>query len=286
VSPFAIASVLAVLAQAAAVPSYRVGPGDLLEVTVDGRPELSRTAVVQTGGAVWMPEVGDVAVAELTLPEVRRKLTSLLDVGGRPHPEVGVRLLESRSRFVSVRGEVNSPGRHPLRGRRRLIDVLVAAGGFTPEASGEVAITRREGTVDGEGRTLRVRLDRTPLTPRDRIDLEVVLEDGDVVTAEARAYATVEGEVARPGRYPLTGNPTVSGIVSSAGGLRRGASTGVTVRRVEAATGQIRTLEVDLKAIEKGRDPDVVLQPDDLVTVGARQLSGGPRSDVHSPGQA
>ena len=52
------------------------------------------------------------------------------------NPQVEVKVKEYQSQFVSVVGEVNSPGRKPLRGRTRLIDVLVEAGGFTPTRLG------------------------------------------------------------------------------------------------------------------------------------------------------
>jgi polysaccharide export outer membrane protein len=64
-----------------------------------------------------------------------------------------VRVKEYQSQFVSVVGEVNSPGRKPLRGQTRLIDVLIEAGGFTPRASGDIVITRLQGSFEGGARS-------------------------------------------------------------------------------------------------------------------------------------
>ena len=93
--------------------AYRVGPGDVLEVTVAGRPELSRLPTVQTTGVIWLPQLSEVRVEGLTPVEIGRKLTELLARRDDPGPMVTVAVREYRSQFVWVRGEVNRPGREP-----------------------------------------------------------------------------------------------------------------------------------------------------------------------------
>jgi polysaccharide export outer membrane protein len=83
---------------------------------------------------------------------------------------------------------------------------------------------------------------------------------------------TVEGEVARPGRYPIEGDLTVSGAVSQAGGLTRFGSSRLKVRRTDPETGKSSFLEVDLKDVRKGKEPDPPLLPNDVVTVSRRRL--------------
>jgi polysaccharide export outer membrane protein len=249
---------------------YRVGIGDVLEVIVFGNDDLSRTTTVQTSGALTLPLLGEVSVAELTVAEVKRKLTALLARDYLVDPQVEVKVREYQSRFVTVLGEVNAPGRKPLRGRTRLIDVLVDAGGFTARASGELVVTRAEGAfADGE-RSLRLRLSSAAPTGEDRVALEMPLRHGDIVTAAPKFYVTVDGEVQRPGRYLLEADLTVTGAVSSAGGLTRFGSQDVKVRRVDPETGQPRIIEADLKAIRSGKKPDLVLLPNDTITVSRR----------------
>jgi polysaccharide export outer membrane protein len=177
----------------AVAPEYRVGPGDVLEVTVFGNDDLSRTATIQTSGVIALPLLGEVEVGGLTLAEVQRKLTTLLARDYLVNPQVEVKVKEYQSQFVSVVGEVNNPGRKPLRGRTRLIDVLVEAGGFTPRASGEIQIARREGSFEGGARILRMRLSGSAPSPQDQVNLEVPLKNGDLITASAKYYVTVEG---------------------------------------------------------------------------------------------
>jgi polysaccharide export outer membrane protein len=251
---------------------YRIGPGDVLDIAVFDNNDLSRTPTVQTSGAIALPLLGEVPVVGLTVAEVKQKLTTLLARDYLVNPQVEVKVKEFQSQFVSVVGEVNSPGRKPLRGRTRLIDVLIEAGGFTPRASGEIAITRLEGSFEGGAKTLRLRLSGGALTPQDQVNLEVALQNGDLISASAKYYVTVEGEVSHPNRYPIEGELTVSGAISLAGGLSRFGGNGVKVRRIDPETGKTTILEVDLKAVRNGKAEDPPLAANDVITVPRRKF--------------
>ena len=253
-----------------AAADYRVGPGDVLDVIVFGNDDLSRSTSVQTNGAISLALLGDVKVAGMTLGEIKTKLTSLLARDYLVNPQVDVKVKEYQSQFVTVIGEVNSPGKKPLRGRTRLIDVLVESGGFTPRASGEIVISRSEGTFAGGLKTLKMRLGSNSLTPQDQVNLEIALQSGDIITASPKYYVTVEGEVMRPNRYVLEGDLTVSGAISSAGGLTRFGSQDVKVRRVDPQTGQTTIFEVDLKEVRRGKAVDPPLLANDVVSVSRR----------------
>ena len=252
-----------------AADEYRVGPGDVLDVVVFGNDDLSRAAPVQTDGTVNLPLLGEVPVAGLTVAEAQRKLTSLLARDYLVKPQVEVRVREYQSQAVTVLGEVNSPGRKVLKGRTRLIDVLVESGGFTPRASGEVSLSRSDGTFAGGAATLTLRLGGA-LDPVQRVNLEVLLRNGDIVTASPKAYVTVEGEVNRPGRYTIDEDLTVTGAVTLAGGFTRFGSNDLRVRRIDPKSGKVQILEVDLKAVRKGKVPDLKLLANDVVTVSRR----------------
>jgi polysaccharide export outer membrane protein len=249
---------------------YRVGVGDVLEVTVFGNDDLTRASTVQTNGAMALPLLGEVAVAQLTVAEVKRKLTQLYGRDYLVNPQVDVKVRDYQSRFVTVLGEVNSPGRKALRGRTRLIDVLVEAGGFSPRASGDVVLNRSDGTLPGGENVLRVRLTSAAPGERERAALELPLRHGDVITASPKFYVTVEGEVQRPGRYALDADLTVTGAVSTAGGLTRFGSHDVRVRRLDPDTGQSKIIPVDLKAVRSGKQPDLALLPNDVITISRR----------------
>jgi polysaccharide export outer membrane protein len=185
---------------------------------------------------------------------------------------VTVRLAPDESPFVQVMGAVHRPGRHRLEGRRRLFDVLLAAGGFTTQASGAVHIQRAQGTFADGTSERRFRLPAGSPTPDALGELAATLNAGDVVTAALEKYVTVKGQVVRPGRYPLQGETTVRSAVSAAGGLTRSGSHRARVDRRDPTTGRVESLHADLEAIEQGREQDLPLFPEDHVEVEPRRL--------------
>ena len=253
------------------VGDYEVGPGDVLEVAVYGNDDVSRIPTVQTNGSISMPLIGEIQVAGLTVAEVQRKITNLLEKDYLVKPQVEVKVREYNSQYVSVVGEVNSPGRKPLRGRTRLIDLLSEAGGFKPTASAEVMVTRTDGTFGDGQKSITVRLSRSASpSGQDLVNLEMPLKNGDIITAFPKAYVTVDGEVSRPGRYAIEADLTVTGAVSLAGGLTRFGSNGVKVRRTDPQTGKVTLLQVNLKDVRNGEKPDVPLLPNDVISVARR----------------
>ena len=250
---------------------YEVGPGDVIEVSVYGNDDLSRIPTVSTSGAISLPLIGEVQVAGLTIAEVQRKITNLLEKDYLVKPQVEVKVREYQSQYVSIVGEVNSPGRKPIRGRMRLIDALIEAGSFKATSSGQVMITRTEGQFAGGEKSITVRISSSSSpTAQDLVNLELPLKNGDIITALAKAFVTVDGEVSRPGRYAIESDLTVTGAISLAGGLTRFGSSDVKVRRTDPETGKVTILEVDLKSVRNGKKPDVPLLPNDVISVSRR----------------
>ena len=161
------------------------------------------------------------------------------------------------------------PGRKPIRGRMRLVDALLEAGGFKQSSSGEVLITRTDGAFDDGKKSIAVRISGSA-TLQDQINLELPLKNGDIITALPKSYVTVDGEVNRPGRYPIEADLTVTGAVSLAGGLTRFGSSDVKVRRTDPQSGKVSIIEVDIKDVRNGKKPDVPLLPNDVVSIPRR----------------
>ena len=248
---------------------YEVGAGDVLEINVFGNDDLSRIPTVQTNGAVSLPLLGEVQVSGLTVAEVKRKVTNLLAKDYLINPQVEVKVKEYQSQYISVVGEVNNPGRKPIRGRMRLLDALIESGGFKQSSSGEVLITRTDGSFDDGKKSITVRISQSA-TIQDQINLELPLKNGDIIGALPKSYVTVDGEVNKPGRYAIEADLTVIGAISLAGGPTRFGSGSAKVRRNDPATGKIVVIEVDTKAVRNGKKPDVTLLPNDIVSISRR----------------
>jgi polysaccharide export outer membrane protein len=128
------------------LPGYRIGPEDVLQVSVWGNDAVSRTAPVRPDGRISLPLLNDVQAAGLTPMELRDELSRRL-AEYIPHPEVAVSVTEVKSFKVSVIGAVVKPGRYELRSRATVIDVLAMAEGFTEFAArSRVVVMRSDGS--------------------------------------------------------------------------------------------------------------------------------------------
>jgi polysaccharide export outer membrane protein len=121
---------------------YEVGRGDVLKVIVVGQAEMSTDYTVDPEGMVNFPILGKVKAAELTLPELERKLTTLLADGYLKRPQVTVSIAEYGSQKVFVTGEVQKPGQYALKLDRSLLALLGDIGPLTPNAGHEVVVVR------------------------------------------------------------------------------------------------------------------------------------------------
>jgi polysaccharide biosynthesis/export protein len=118
----------------AAPETYRIGPEDVLQISVWKNEAMSRAVPVRPDGKISLPLLNDVQAAGLTALELREVLTKKL-AEYMPSPEVSVIVTDVRSFKVSVIGEVARPGRYELKSWATVLDVLALAGGFTQFAS-------------------------------------------------------------------------------------------------------------------------------------------------------
>jgi len=128
--------------------SYRIGPEDMLRISVWKNEAMSSPAVlVRPDGMISLPLLNDVKANGLTALELRDVLTEKLKEFV-PNPEVSVIVSDIRSLKVSVMGEVSRPGRFELRSWVTVLDALALAGGFTQYASrSSIAILRADGAT-------------------------------------------------------------------------------------------------------------------------------------------
>jgi polysaccharide export outer membrane protein len=133
----------------AAPETYRIGPEDVLQISVWKNDAMSRAVPVRPDGKISLPLLNDVQAAGLTALELREVLTKKL-AEYMPSPEVSVIVTDVRSFKVSVIGEVARPGRYELKSWSTVLDVLALAGGFT-----QFAARSRIVILQPDGKTLK-----------------------------------------------------------------------------------------------------------------------------------
>jgi polysaccharide export outer membrane protein len=156
--------------------SYRVGPEDLLEISVWREDALKKEALVRPDGGISYPLIGEVQAAGKTVLEIREEIAKRLE-RFIPDPAVSVAILKVGSQRVYVIGKVNKPGEYPI---GRYVDVLQAlsmAGGLTPFAdSNDIRVMRREG-----GRQIVLPFEYGRVVRGQKLEQNIELRGGDVV---------------------------------------------------------------------------------------------------------
>lgn len=110
--------------------SYRIGPEDVLEVTVFRVPELTKATQVSETGHINLPLIGELFVANKTAQDIEREVTARLGAKYLHNPQVTVMVKEYNSQRITIEGEVKKAGVYPLRGRTTLIQGIAMAGGL------------------------------------------------------------------------------------------------------------------------------------------------------------
>jgi protein involved in polysaccharide export with SLBB domain len=178
-----------------------VNAGNVLEISVAGHPELGRLRTVGTTGGIWVPRLGEVPVAGLTPDSVAGLLSDLFARQDTTRRRITVRLVDDSPAVVTVAGAVARPGVQNLEKSRRLIDVLLAAGGLTAEATRAVIVERREGTFADGTAVWRLHLPPGEPTAEVLAALATPLARGDVVTAPAADPVIAPDRVAQGGPF-------------------------------------------------------------------------------------
>ena len=237
---------------------YLLGPGDLLEISVWGYPDLTRQGVVGPDGQIALPLIGMIHIAGVSV----ERLTALIAKAYAEFiidPHVVVTIKEYRKLHVSVLGQVAHPGSYDLPLGTRLLDLVAAGGGPT------------EAAALGEAQLLR------PGLPAVRVDLtramagepevNAPLAGGEtlVVPEDLTSFVTVQGEVVRPGRYRLKGAMRVLDALMIAGGLTERAS--VTQASLARASGKTEPLLLEGLLLHQEMDRNIPLTPGDVLFI-------------------
>lgn len=252
--------------------SLLIGPGDLLHISVLREPELDQHIRVLDSGNIILALAGTAHVQGLTPSAAAARIAEKYRDGKfLLHPVVSVFVEQYASETVAVLGQVHNPGNLAIDSPRTLIDVLSLAGGLTDVADRHIVVQRAK-----SGERLHVFLSNSADAA---LNADIVVRPGDTVIVPKAGIVYVLGDVAHPGGYVMENESrmTVLQAIALASGASKTASE-KHIRLVRNVDGITQSIVLPLRDMERGRDPDVPLQANDILYVPfslVRNLSMG-----------
>ena len=264
---------------------YRIGAGDILEVHVFNRPQLSRDAVRVDGrGLIEMPLLDEgIGAACKTESELAHEIENRY-LRYQRNPHVSVFVKEFNSQPVAVIGAVVQPGRFNLQRRVRLLELLTFAGGPKETAGERVNLVRAPETTcpattvaPNRGNSTRSDLISFRLSDILKGDnaANPYVEPGDIISLPEAEQAFVVGNVFKPTTINLKEPVTVMRAIAMAGGVMPDTKLDrVRIIRQPRPGSAETEIFVDLSAVKNHESENIVLQSGDIVDVAT---SGGKR---------
>jgi polysaccharide biosynthesis/export protein len=239
---------------------YVISPGDVLEVSVFGAPDLSQKSAVSSAGDIYMPLINYVHVSGMHVEDAQAAVEQAYlkkHILKAPHVDI---LVISFSNGVVLMGEVGRPGIYPIVASGKLFDILAEAGGTTASAGQMVAITHKDSTAP---QTVFITSD-----PTQSLKANVAVEQGDTIIVSKAGVIYVVGEVLAPSGFLMDekGQYSVMKAVAMAHGVTKFAKTSKAriVRRTPEGEQEI---PVPLNEILASRSPDIPMQSNDILFV-------------------
>jgi protein involved in polysaccharide export with SLBB domain len=252
--------------------SYRIGPGDTLELQLVGPNSGTFSLTVGRDGEVALPEIGPIAVGGMSFEDARSAIEAAIErqmVGTRAVVGMG----ELRTIQVFIAGEATQPGSYTVSALATITSALFSAGGVREIGSLRNIQLRR-------GAKVIATLDLYDLLLRGDARSDLRLMPGDVILVPPiTARASVVGEVNRPAIYELKGETTLAELLTLAGGMTAEADPRTaSLERIDARSER-RLVDVDLTDSEgrgmAARSGDVLrIEAVPPVVVNAISVSG------------
>jgi polysaccharide export outer membrane protein len=252
------------------LPARPISPNDLLSVTVYGSPELTRSVRVGSDGLIRLPMLAHKMAAAGMLPqELEERVASALNADGiLVDPSVTVAIAEYATRPISVAGAVRRPLTYQIFERTTLLEALTRAEGVSPEAGGEILVTRPPKNQD---KPLIERVSLKGLIEQGDPALNLVLEGGEEVRVPQLGRVFVVGNVRHPGAFRLedsTGLSVLKALALAEGLTPFSTKDAYIYRRTDAASSP-PTMEttIPLRKILDRHAPDVQLEANDVLYI-------------------
>ena len=239
---------------------YIISPGDVLDVSIFGAPDLSQKAAVNSEGNIYMPLVNYVHIAGMHIEDAQAAVENsylLAKVIKSPHVNI---VITSYSSGVDLMGEVAKPGIYPVVGSGKLFDILTEGGGITANAGQVVTITHKDTT---EPQTVMLTND-----PVKSQTANVPVQQGDTIIVSKAGVIYVVGEVYSPSGFIMDEKDqyTVMKAIAMSHGTTKLAKTS-NARIVRRTSDGNKEIPVPLDKILLSKAPDIAMQSNDILFI-------------------
>jgi len=251
------------------LPAQRIGPDDLVAVSVYDAPEFTRTLRVGPDGVIRLPMTDRRIKAQGLLPDdLEIAIAEVLRTSGLVvDPEVTVTVVEYHSRPISVSGAVKNPVTFQAVGTVTLLDALTRAGGLSPEAGPEILVScPQPASSPGSPAALVQRIPVKGLIDAADSDLNLHLTGGEEIRVPEAGKVFVVGNVKKPGAYPLQdgAETSVLRMLALAEGLAPYSSSVAYIYRRDGDSASKHEIPIPLRKIMERKTPDVPLLASDV----------------------
>lgn len=254
-------------------------PGENLDVYVVEDPSFNGHYQVRRGGYILIPQVGRVFVAGKKISDAEGAIRKALETNQLQHCTVMVEKINgsdvATGPLVFLAGEFKNPRpyRIPPGTSQSLVSVILSAGGVTDKA--DLSHVRLMRVAANNGVVEEVNVQR--ILDGSGLSSDLAVSDGDVIMIPAGAEHVIylTGNVKRPGTQQF--NPgdhlSVYAAILQSGGFARFADLKkVYVLRPSDDGSKVR-IPVNIVAIQRGQQPDVPLEGNDIVVVPEKFFS-------------
>lgn len=263
------------------MPEERLGPDDLVQISVPDCPELTRTFRVQSSGTLSLPLIKEpVAVAGLLPPMAADRIRDALQKESiLKDPVVILSVQEYRSRPVSVVGAVNHPLTFQAAGQTTLLDAIARAGGMTSAVGSTILVTGQTADEHGNIKVTVTSIASSNLLSSPNPEANIRLHGGEQIRVLEAGHIFVAGNVRHPGMFAIQSDAdmTVVKAIALSEGLQPYAAHTAYIYRQQHPGGQRVEVEVPLNRIMGRKEPDVALLSDDILYVpqnGGKKMTG------------
>jgi polysaccharide export outer membrane protein len=257
--------------ESANLPVEKLGPDDLLGISVYDSPELSRTVRVDADGNIRLPMMRQrIQAAGLFPYELEKSITTaLINENILVNPVVTVSVVEYRSRPITVAGAVRSPVTFQATGTVTLLDAISRAGGVAENAGSSILVTRPAQNSSGTAAPLTQRILVRSLLDGEDPSLNVKLDGGEQIRVPEAGRVFVAGNVKKPGVYAITDGPDSSVLkaIALSQGLDSFSAHTAYIYRSEAGMHGKNEIPIDLRGILNRKVPDPPLYADDMLYI-------------------